>query len=215
MGEAKRPVEYGRNNRNGATRHMTKVMKMLGGSGLAAVLGVVLLGFSGAFNATTVSAESPPNPPSRFVGSVKVDGTNAPAGTTIEAKIGTTTCGIASVFTASGESRYSLDSPALDPGANPNCGTDGAVLTFTVGGKLANETGKWANYQLGTVNLTVTTAATSTPGAGATPRLTPKPPVVGNSAPTGESTAIWLFAVLGMGALAFGVGGATVARRSR
>ncbi|MEO6042820.1 MAG: hypothetical protein ABIQ47_02710 [Tepidiformaceae bacterium] len=201
---------------------MTKVMKMLGGSGLAAVLGVVLLGFSGAFGATTVSAESPPNPPSRFVGSVKVDGANAPAGTTIEAKIGTTTCGVASAFTASGETRYALDSPALDPGANPNCGTDGAVVTFYIGGKLANETGKWANYQLGTVNLTYTTpvtaTVTATPGAGtpgATPSLTPKPPVVGNSAPTGESAAIWLFAILGMGALAFGVGGVTVARRSR
>ena len=195
---------------------MTKVMKMLGGSGLAAVLGVLLLGFSGAFNATTVSAESPPNPPSRFVGNVKIDGANAPAGTTIEAKIGTTTCGVATAFTASGETRYALDSPALDPGANPNCGTDGAVVTFYVGGKLANETGKWANYQLGTVNLTVTTVvATTTPGASATPSKTPGAPVTGNTGTSGESTAIWLFAILGMGALAFGVGGVTVARRSR
>ena len=218
MDKARKLVEYGRNNRNGAIRHMSKVMKMLGGSGLVAVLGVMLLGFSGAFNATTVSAESPPNPPSRFVGSVKIDGTNAPAGTTIEAKIGTTTCGVSSVFTASGESRYALDSPALDPGANPNCGTDGAVVTFYIGGKLANETGKWANYQLGTVNLTFTTptpATTATPGAGATPSKTPGAPVTGNSSSTGESTAIWLFAVLGMGALAFGVGGVTAARRSR
>lgn len=212
MDKARRLVEYGRYNRNGAIRHMTKVMKMLGGSGLVAVLGVLLLGFSGAFNATTVSAESPPNPPSRFVGSVKIDGTNAPAGTTIEAKIGTTTCGVATAFTAAGETRYSLDSPALDPGANPNCGTDGAVVTFYIGGKLANETGKWANYQLGTVNLTYTTP---TPAASATPAKTPAAPATGNSGSTGESTAIWLFAVLGMGALAFGVGGVTVARRSR
>lgn len=209
MGKAEILVEYIRSNRNGASRHMTKVMKMLGGSGLAAVLGVVLLGFSGAFNATSVSAESPPNPPSRFVGNVKVDGANAPAGTTIEAKIGTTTCGIATVFTASGESRYSLDSPALDPGANPNCGTDNAVVTFYIGGKLAAETGKWANYQLNTVNLTYTTPVSVTPVA------TPKPPSTGNSGSTGESTAIWLFAVIGMGALAFGVGGVSVARRSR
>ncbi|MEO8541502.1 MAG: hypothetical protein ABI577_17295 [bacterium] len=195
---------------------MTKVMKMLGGSGLAVVLGVLILGLSGAFTATTVSAESPPNPPSRFVGNVKIDGANAPAGTTIEAKIGTTTCGVATAFTASGETRYALDSPALDPGANPNCGTDGAVVTFYIGGKLANETGKWANYQLGTVNLTYTTpVATTTPGAGATPSLTPKPPVTGNTGTSGESAAIWLFAILGMGALAFGVGGVTVARRSR
>ena len=214
MDKARKLVEYGRNNRNGAIRHMSKVMKMLGGSGLVAVLGVMLLGFSGAFNATTVSAESPPNPPSRFVGSVKIDGTNAPAGTTIEAKIGTTTCGVASAFTASGETRYSLDSPALDPGANPNCGTDGAVVTFYIGGKLANETGKWANYQLGTVNLTYTTP-TPAPAASATPAKTPAAPNPGNSGSSGESTAIWLFAVLGMGALAFGVGGVTAARRSR
>ncbi len=204
---------------------MTKVIKMLGGSGLAVVLGVLILGLSGAFTATTVSAESPPNPPSRFVGSVKVDGANAPAGTTIEAKIGTTTCGVASAFTASGETRYALDSPALDPGANPNCGTDGAVVTFYVGGKLANETGKWANYQLGTVNLTVTTATATaapsatpgagTPGATTKPALTPKAPVTGNTGTSGESAAIWLFAILGMGALAFGVGGVTVSRRSR
>lgn len=32
---------------------------------------------------------------------------------------------------------------------------------------------------------------------------------------TGDTTTIWLFAILGMGALAFGVGGVTVARRSR
>lgn len=193
---------------------MTKVLKMLGGGGLAAVLGVVLLGLSGALMATTVSAESPPNPPSRIVGSVKIDGANAPAGTTIEAKIGNATCGVTTVFTAGGESRYTVDVPALDPGANPNCGTDGAVISFMVGGKKANETGTWANYQLGTVNLTVTTA-TATPSASASPSATPKAPVTGNSPASNETTAIWLFAVLGMGALAFGVGGITVARRSR
>lgn len=190
---------------------MTKVLKMLGGGGLAAVLGVVLLGLSGALNAQTVSAESPPNPPARFVGSVKVDGANAPAGTTVEARIGSTTCGVSTVFTAGGESRYTLDSPALDPGATPNCGTDGAVVTFWVGGKKANETGSWANYQLNTVNLTVTTP-TATP---ATASPTPKPPTTGNFASDGESSAAWLFVVLGLGALAFGVGGVTVARRSR
>lgn len=191
---------------------MTKVLKLLGGGGLAAVLGVVLLGLSGALNASTVSAESPPNPPSRIVGSVKIDGANAPAGTTIEAKIGSATCGVTTVFTAGSESRYSIDVPALDPGANPNCGTDGAVISFTVGGKKANETGSWANYQLGTVNLTVTTP---TPAASASPSATPKAPIVGNSPASGESAAIWLFAVLGMGALAFGVGGVAVARRGR
>lgn len=206
---------------------MTKVLKMLGGGGLAAVLGVVLLGLSGALNASTVSAESPPNPPSRIVGSVKVDGVNAPAGTTVEARIGNASCGVTTVFTANNESRYAVDVPALDPGATPNCGTDGAVISFFVGGRKANETGTWANYQLGTVNLTVTTQATATaspsasPGASpsasaAVPSATVRPPATGNTADgAGESAAIWLFALVGMGALAFGVGGATIARRGR
>ena len=182
---------------------MTKVLKKLGGVGLAAVLGVVLLG------ATAALAESPPNPPARFVGSVLVDGAQPAAGTTIEAKIGSTTCGVTTTFNASGESRYVDDVPALDPGATPNCGTDGAVVTFYVGGKKADQTGSWKNYQLNTVNLTVTTPTVA-------PSATPKAPTTGSSPSTGnESSSAWLFVVLGLGALAFGVGGVTAARRSR
>lgn len=182
---------------------MTKVLKKLGGVGLAAVLGVVLLG------ATAALAESPPNPPARFVGSVLVDGAQPAAGTTIEARIGSTTCGATTTFNASGESRYVVDSPALDPGANPNCGTDGAVVTFYVGGKKADQTGSWKNYQLNTVNLTVTTPTVA-------PSATPKAPTTGSSVSTGsEASSAWLFVVLGLGALAFGVGGVTAARRSR
>lgn len=189
---------------------MTKVLKLLGGGWLAAVLGVVLFAASGALGATTVSAESPPNPPARFVGSVLVDGQAPAGGTLIEARIGSATCGATTVFMAGSEARYVIDSPALDPGANPNCGVDGAVVTFYIGGKKANETGSWKNYQLNTVNLTYTTP---TPTASASP--TPKPPVTGSGPATDSSSATWLYAVLGLGALAFGVGGATVARRSR
>lgn len=190
---------------------MTKVQKLLGGGWLAAVLGVVLFAASGALGATTVSAESPPNPPARFVGSVLVDGQAPAGGTLIEARIGSATCGATTVFMAGNEARYVLDSPALDPGANPNCGVDGAVVTFYIGGKKANETGSWKNYQLNTVNLTYTTP---TPSASASP--TPKPPVTGNTIETSNgTTATWLFAALGLGALALGVGGATVARRAR
>jgi hypothetical protein len=186
---------------------MTKVLKLLGGGWLAGVLGVVLFAASGALGATTVSAESPPNPPARFVGSVLVDGQAPAGGTLIEARIGSSTCGATTVFSAGGEARYVIDSPALDPGANPNCGVDGAVVTFYIGGKLAKESGSWKNYQLNTVNLSyVTPTVTSTP----------KPPVTGfGPATDNSSSASWLFAALGLGALAFGVGGATVARRSR
>lgn len=188
---------------------MTHVLKLLGGGWLAAVLGVALFGLAGTFSAGTVSAESPPNPPARFVGSVKVDGTAPAAGTTIEARIGNATCGVTTTFMSGSEARYVLDSPALDPGANPNCGVEGAVVSFYIGGKKAAETGSWKNYELNTVNLTYTTP---TPTATATP----KPPVTGNTATTSsDAAATWLFVALGLGALAFGVGGATVARRSR
>jgi len=190
---------------------MTKVLKVLGGSGLAAILGVVLF-------ATTVFAESPPNPPSRFVGSVLVDGQPAASGTLIEARIGSTTCGATTVFSASGQARYVLDSPALDPGATPNCGVDGATVTFYVGGRLASETGSWHNYQLNTVNLSVVTVTPTAPGGGGTtvtPSVTPRPPVTGNTFGETSGSASWLFALLGIGALALGAGGVTVVRRSR
>lgn len=184
---------------------MTKVLKMLGASGLAAVLGVVLLGVSGMYNVSTARADSPPAPPARFVGSVLVDGKAATPGTTIEVHVGNTTCGVTAVFTASGESRYAVDSPALDPGASPNCGTDGAAVSFWIGGKKANESGSWKNYQLNTVNLTYTT-----------PSATPKPPTTGSglSSSGSEGTAVWLFVMVGLGALAFGVGGVAAARKS-
>jgi hypothetical protein len=62
---------------------MTKVLKLLGGGSLAAVLGIVLFAASGALGVSTVSAESPPSPPARFVGSVKVDGAAVASGTLI------------------------------------------------------------------------------------------------------------------------------------
>lgn len=195
---------------------MTKVLKMLGSIGLVAMVGIALLG------ATIASAESPPSPPSRFAGTVKVDGANVPAGTVIEARIGTTSCGVTTTFNQGGNANYVLDVPALDPGATPNCGTENASVTFIVGGKLANETGSWKNYQLNVLNLTVTsptpTPTGGTPGPGtptAAPTATPKPPPTGNGLAGNSSTAILLFAALGLGAVAFGVGGAAVARRSR
>jgi hypothetical protein len=184
---------------------MTKVLKLLGGGSLVAILSVVLF-------AAVAVAESPPSPPARFVGSVRVDGAAPAAGTLIEARIGNSTCGASTVFMSGSEARYALDSPALDPGATPNCGVDGAVVTFYIGGKKANETGSWANYQLNTVNLTYTTPV-ETPGAGSP---TPKPPVTGDTQLTsGSESATWLYIALGLGALAFGVGGTAVARRSR
>ena len=196
---------------------MIKTLKWLGGSAVAVALGLLLFGASGVFTATGVRAESPPNPPARFVGSVKVDGQAPVAGTTIEVRIGSATCGTTSTFNQGGESRYAVDSPALDPGASPNCGTDGAVATFYIGGRKAAETGSWRNYDINIVNLTYTTPTpTPVPSASASPSATPRPPATGSGFIAGDdATAAWLFAAFGLAALAFGVGGATVARRGR
>ena len=195
---------------------MTKTLKWLGSSALAAALGLLLFGVSGMLSATGARAESPPNPPARFAGSVLVDGKAPAPGTTIEARIGSATCGTTSTFSQGSESRYRVDSPALDPGASPNCGTDGAVVTFYIGGKKAAETGSWRNYDINVVNLTYTTPTpTPAPSVAASPSATPRPPATGSGIAGSDSTAAWLFAALGLAALAFGVGGAAVARRSR
>jgi len=208
---------------------MTKVIKWLGGGGLALALGILMLGLSGSLSATGAAAESPPAPPSRFVGTVLVDGVSPAPGTVIEARIGSASCGVTQTYTQGGQQWYQLDVPALDPGASPNCGTDGATVTFYVGGRLAQETGSWRNYDINVVNLTVVTPtatptagtpatgtpATNTPGTGGGGTATPRPPSTGNTGVAGDDAAMWLFALLGAGALAFGAGGAVVARRGR
>jgi hypothetical protein len=190
-------------------KRMTKIVKRLGGAGLVVVLSVMLLGYGGSLRATGASAESPPAPPARFGGTVKVDGVTAPGGTVIEARVGSASCGVAAV---DGSGRYILNVPALDPGATPNCGTysdaaGGAVVTFYIGGKKADQTGVWKNFQFNELNLTYTTPP---------PSATPKPPATGSGVEgSSGGPGSWLFALLGLGALAFGVGGTTIARRSR
>ena len=176
-------------------------------------LGAVVAMVFSTMLATVALAQSPPSPPSRFVGSVRVDGANATSGTTIEARIGSTTCGATTVFTAGSEARYALDSPALEPSQSPNCGTDGSVVTFYVGGRQANETGTWRNYQLNTVNLTVTTQTTpTTPGA--TPTRTPAAPVAGTTGITSSGTSVPVMELM-LVAAALGLVGVGVAARVR
>ncbi len=207
---------------------MTKVMKWLGGSVAGVLGGIVLLGASGTFNATDAAAESPPNPAARYVGTVLVDGQKPPSGTVIEARVGSSSCGVGTAYSQGSDVWYKVDVPALDPGATPNCGTDGALVTFYIGGKLANESGAWRNYDINIINLTYTSPTptpAASPSASASPSVsattgtggaaTPRPPSVGTGSQGGDSSAVWLFALLGAGALAFGAGGAAVARRSK
>ncbi len=199
---------------------MSKVMRRLAGSGLTAVLGVLLVGFSGAFGVNEAEAQSPPNPPSRFAGSVTVDGAPVTPGTVITAQIGSATCGATSTFNSGAEARYVLDVPALAPGAEANCGTDGATVVFYIGALKANETGSWRNFDLNTLNLTATTPVSptptgTTPAGGGTAVPTPRPPVTGSGV-VDSSSSNTLFLALGIGALALAAAGAaTAVRRGR
>ena len=97
-----------------------------------------------------VSAQAPPTPPSRFVGSVLINGEQAPTGTTVLAQIGGVVCGSGAINTAG---KYVLD---ID--ASESCGTLGAVITFQVNGVQVKESGTWKNDQLSILDLTVTTS---------------------------------------------------------
>lgn len=193
---------------------MTKVFKWLGG----AVAGIALFGAVGVMGASDVAAESPPAPPAKFAGNVTIDGQPAGPGTVIQARVGDASCGVGTVFMSGAEARYTLEVPALDPGATPNCGTEGASVSFWVGDQMAQETGSWLNYQLNILNLTVvseTETPSETPTTPGTPN-TPVPPatgsgVTGNSASTSTT---WLFAAVALGVVAFGAAGAAAARRS-
>lgn len=177
---------------------MTQILKWFGGVGLVAML----LGI-GALTASVAAADSPPAPPATFVGSVLVDGAAPAPGTVVEAKIGGASCGVTTVFNSGSQARYSLESPALDPDQTPNCGTEGAAVDFYVGGRKAEQTGSWLNYQLNQLDLTVVTPPT------------PKAPDTGTGSDDAANTSSWLFAVLGLGVIAFGASGVAVARRSK
>lgn len=195
---------------------MTKVFKWLGG----ALAGIALFGAVGVLGASDVAAESPPAPPAKFAGNVTVDGQPAAPGTVIQARIGGVSCGVDTVFMSGAEARYTIEVPALDPGATPNCGTEGGSVSFWVGDRMAQETGSWLNYQLNILNLTVVTATetpTETPGTGTpTTPSTPVPPRTGSGvdATSGSTSVTWLFAAVAFGVVAFGAAGAAAARRS-
>ncbi len=178
----------------------------------AALAAIVAGAAFAAMTLAPAAAQAPPEPPARFVGTVVVDGAPAPAGTTIEARVGATTCGVANVFMLGAEARYTLD--AAGAVSQAGCGTDGAQVRFYVGGAAAAQAGTWRNYELNTVNLTVSAA---TPTATTTVAVTPTPgaPVAGTGMGTGGSpSAWWLVSAAVLGTLGFAGAGWAAVRRS-
>lgn len=168
---------------------------------------VLALGSLFALGTTGAAAQAPPNPPARFAGAVTVNGQPAAAGTSLEARVGTASCGSTTTFVQNGEARYVVDVAGADS-AHAGCGTDNAVVTFFVGGVQAAQSGPWLNYQLSQLNLTVGAASTPTASATATATLTTTPvaPATGSGqAGSGDQAAAWLLLpALAAGALLLG-----------
>lgn len=168
---------------------MSLIRKMAVPFGIAAV---ALMLF-----ATVASAQTPP---------FTVYGTGLTAGDTVEAFIGTASCGTATAD-ASGQWQMQIASNAA---CSP---TDGAAVTFTLNGAatMASETYKAGGAPADVANgVTLTVSATATPTA-----TTPAPAATGNAGfLVGHSTG--LASMLALAAFAvIAVGGARAATKRR
>lgn len=103
-------------------------------------------------------ADTPPEPPCRFYGTVTVDGAAVADGTVITAMIGGD-----QLTTATPAEGYSTSTYAIKIGVDTEY-TEGATVTFMIGDRAAAQTGTWAKGGNIEVNLT---AGQAGPQAGA------------------------------------------------
>lgn len=109
--------------------------------GAAVALAMLLLLLGSTLHAAPAAAQpGPATPPARIFGSVTVTGRPAP-GAAVVALVGAIACGRSTVA-ADGTYQVDVRSAASQPG----CGTDGALVTFTVDGRPARES---VTYQSG------------------------------------------------------------------
>ena len=161
--------------------------------------------------AASASAQ-PPTPPNRFFGDVTLSGAPAPAGTNVSASIGGNVCG---QTTVQADSTYVLD--VVSSGQTAGCGTEGASVSFTVGGAPAG-TATWSSGQFTELDLTPGAAPpTEAPPVAPPPAVTPTPQVVTGTGGYLDDggTAWWLYAAAGLGLLLLGTAGAATYRRLR
>ena len=128
-------------------------------------------------------AEAVPPWPSSFYGTVKLNGSNVPEGTTVSAWIGGVQYADTETTTWEGDSVYSIDVPGDDPDMpGKDGGVEGETIVFKIAGYTADQTGTWhsgtnVELHLTVAETTVTPTATTTPTgmATATPTSTPTP----------------------------------------
>lgn len=117
------------------------------GSQLIAAFAVTALLTTASLAASTLAARAqglPPSIPAFFYGAVVVDGQPPAAGTQITARIGGKDCtqaGNNGTFPEGSLSAYSITVAHTSQIAG--CGTDGATITFFIGGQQATQTTTW------------------------------------------------------------------------
>ena len=157
----------------------------------------------------SVSAQ-PPTPPDRFFGDVTREGAPAPAGTNVSADIGGNVCG---QTTVQADSSYVLD--AVSSGQPAGCGTEGASVSFTVGGSPAG-TATWSSGQFSELDLAGAAAPpTVVPPTVVPPTPRPSPAPGTGGYLDGGSGAWWLYTAAGLSLLLLGTAGAAAYRRTR
>jgi hypothetical protein len=171
------------------------------------VIGGAIVSTTSAADTFTFTAAPTVDPPSRFAGRVVISGQPAPAGTIIQARIGSVVCGSSTAFASGGETRYVIDVATLAD-AHPGCGIDGAIVTFSIGDSVANQSGAWHNYQLNLLDL----SAGAAPAAPPVPSQAPLPPNTGSfGTDSGNGgSRLWVLTVL-LGAIATATGAGTLA----
>jgi len=104
-------------------------------------------------------AQTPPQPPCRFYGTVTVDGAAVPAGTVITATVGGDAYTTTTPAEGYGSSSYAIKIEEPD-GKN----YEGATVTFMIGGSSAKETGTWTLGGNANVNLSMGEAVVPSEG---------------------------------------------------
>jgi hypothetical protein len=120
-----------------------------------ALLAVVALLLVPAF----AYAQTPPQPPCRFYGTVTADGAAVPAGTVITATVGGDEYTATTPAEGYGSSSYAIKIEEPDGSSY-----SGATVSFKIGGSSAKETGTWTLGGNVNVNLSVGEATTPTNG---------------------------------------------------
>jgi hypothetical protein len=99
----------------------------------AALAVFILILATGVYAQSAAAQVGPSTPPTRIFGSVSITGLPAP-GATVASLIGSTICGTSMVAT---DGTYQID--VRSAASQAGCGTDGALVTFTVDGRPARE----------------------------------------------------------------------------